>query len=299
MRLSTIVFCSVPLLALSTSCAGERTTNQPPIYQELKQEELASERDDYIDDTQQRLQEVDRDIEHVKAKLEHESNFVDEDQRAEWKQDLFELEQERADLGARLDRARTASPEEWEEMRGTLGTSTDALQAGIRKLRVEVSDAVGLDQDTAPSTAQATPTMDSGLCRVDMPGVEADVESAGSRILVTLTTEEDKDVAELQRKATELAKATKSYEVARAGTPSDSTATGASNAPAATGDADPSQQRMDVSVAIEKVEDGAKLTFTPKGKEIEPLRARLEQEAESLEGGRCRPAEVSMKTEER
>ena len=33
------------------------------------------------------------DIQHVKAKLEHESEFVDKEQQASWKQDLFELEQ--------------------------------------------------------------------------------------------------------------------------------------------------------------------------------------------------------------
>lgn len=303
MRLTTIVFYSGALLGLCVGCASERATNEPASFQQLKQEELASEREDYIEDTQERLKEVDRDVEHVKAKLEHESKFVDVDQRASWKQDLFELEQERAELGARLERARTASPEEWEEMRGTLGTSTDALQAGIRKLRMEVAETVGLGDDAAgANAAQASREGDSGLCRVQMPGVEADVERAGSRVMVTLTTDEDEHVAELQRRASELAQATKSYEIASTTTtttPTGTQAAGASEAPATQDGTQASQARVDVAVAVEKVEDGAKLTFTPKTAELEPLRARLEQEAESLEEGRCQPTQVSLKTSER
>jgi hypothetical protein len=301
MRLTTIVFCSGALLGLCAACAGERAANEPASYQDLKQEELASERDDYIRDTRERLTEVDRDIEHVKAKLEHESKFVDEGQRASWKEDLFELQQERAELGAQLDRASTASPAEWEEMRGTVGTATDALQAGVRKLRVEVSDAVAVNEDATASASQAGPKQDAGLCRVNMADVEADVTRAGNRVTVTLTTDEETNVAELQRRASELAKATNSYEVSRHDAPMQPDPPGTEERPAPNADAKAVKPhgRVDVAVAIEKVEDGAKLTFTPKGAEVEPLRAQLEQEAESLEEGRCQPAEVSMKTSDR
>lgn len=291
MRLTTIVF-SGSLLGLCAGCASERATNEPASYQDLKQEELASERDDYIADTRERLTEVDQDIEHVKAKLEHESKFVDEEQRASWKEDLFELQQERAELGAHLERANTASPAEWEEMRGTLGTATDALQAGVRKLRVEVTDAVTTDEAATPSAAQAGPSNDSGLCRVNMSDVDADVKRTGNRVTVTLTTDEDSDVAELQRRASEIAKGTLSYEVTRSNAPLQPEA----NEPPKAGEKAPgAHERMEVAVVSEKVEDGAKLTFTSKAPEIEPLRAQLEQEAESLEEGRCQPAKVSMK----
>lgn len=310
MRLTTIVFCTVPLLAVCASCASERATNEPASYQALKQDELASERDEYIEDTRERLTEVDRDIEHVKAKLEHESEFVDQNQRASWKQDLFELEQERAELGARLDRARSASPEEWEEMRGTLGSSTDALQAGVRKLRVDVAEAVGLDDDEKAPIASTAAAADSGLCRVDMSGVDADVERAGNRITVTLTTDAEKDVAELQRRASELAKTT-TYEIAAKGAATQNQQKSqntqnaqydkdepveATESAAAQGGAMKSPERVNVQVAVEKVEDGAKLTFTPKTTDVESLRARLEQEAEHLEEGHCQGGQVSMQT---
>lgn len=290
MRLTTIVFCSGALLGLCAACASERAANEPASYQELKQEELASERDEYIQDTRERLTEVDRDIELVKVKLEHESKFVDERQRASWSQELFELQQERAELGAQLERASTASPAEWEEMRGTVGTTTDALQAAARKLRVEITEAVTTDDTAAASATDAGPRQDVGLCRVNLPDVDADVERTGNRVTVTLTTDEETQVAELQRRASELAKATSSYEVTRSDAPMQP------EPPATADERTPPAARVDVAVAIEKVEDGAKLTFTPKGPEIEPLRAQLEQEAESLEEGRCQPAEVSMKT---
>lgn len=293
MRLTTIGFCYGSLLAICAGCASERATNEPASYQELKQQELASERDEYIRETRERLTEVDRDIEHVKTKLEHESKFVDEGERANWKEDLFELEQERAELGARLERARNASPAEWEEMRGTLGAATDALQAGVQKLRVEVSDALAMNEDAAPSGAQ-TPTTDLGLCRVNMSDVDADVKRAGNRVTVTLTTDADENVAELQRRAADLAKATQSYEVPRQDAPREPEAAETTKQDEG---ARPNE-RVEVAVAVEKVEDGAKLTFTPKAAtaELEPLRAQLEQEAESLEAGRCQATEVSMKT---
>lgn len=302
MRPITIVLSCAPLLCICAGCASERTAREPASYQELKQDELASERDEYIRDTQARLTEVDRDIQHVKAKLEYESEFVDKQQQASWKQDLFELEQDRAELGARLDRARSASPAEWEEMRGTLGTATDSLQAGVRKLRMDVSEAIGLKGESAPVASESRAAEDSGLCRVEMPGVEADVERAGNRVTVTLTTDEDKNVAELQRRASELAKSTKSYEVARQESKQTKPTKQEPNSPGATehatAESDPkvTPERVDVAVAVEKVEDGAKLTFTPKVSELEALRARLELEAEHLEEGDCRTAELSLKT---
>jgi len=299
MRPITIVLSCAPLLCICAGCASERTAREPASYQELKQDELASERDEYIRDTQERLTEVDRDIQHVKAKLEHESEFVDKEQQASWKQDLFELEQDRAELGARLDRARSASPAEWEEMRGTLGTATDSLQAGVRKLRVEVSEAIGLKGETAPTASESRVAEDSGLCRVEMSGVEADVERAGNRVTVTLTTDEDQNVAELQRRASELAKSTKSYELTRQEPKQSKQAADSPRAAepvTAQGDPKVTPDRVDVAVVVEKVEDGAKLTFTPKAGELEALRARLEQDAEHLEEGHCRTAELSLKT---
>jgi len=296
MRPITIVLSCAPLLCICAGCASEHSAREPASYQQLKQDELASERDEYIRDTQERLTEVDRDIQHVKAKLSAESEFVDKDQQASWRQDLFELEQDRSELGARLDRARSASPEEWEEMRGTLGTAADSLQAGVRKLRMEVSEAIGLKGETAPTASEPRIRDDSGLCRVEMSGVEADVERAGNRVTVTLTTDEDKNVAELQRRASELAKETKSYDVTRQASQTPAKAPGTSEAPSAGDDAKVGPERVDVAVAVEKVEDGAKLTFTPKATELDALRARLELEAEHLEEGHCRTAELSLKT---
>ena len=299
MRLTTIVFCSVPLLVLCAGCATQSTSSEPPAsYQELKQEELASERDDYIEDTQRRLKEVDRDIDHVKAKLEHESEFVGEEKRASWKEDLFELQQERAELGARLERARTSSPAEWEEMRGTLGTATDSLQAGVRKLRVEVSEAVKVDNQPTAATgedrAKDRPNADSGLCQVDMSGLEADVQRGQNRIVVMLTTDTKSDVAELQRRASDLASSTKTYEVKAA---SDTPLQDKSDPPPQAAKDEPAAHRsVPVAVAMEKVQDGAKLSFVPSAAALEPLRARLVHDAENLEEGRCQPTQVSLKT---
>src|SRR5690606_40462139 len=100
-------------------------------------------------ETGKRLDELSIEIGRLSAKLEHEANFVDEEERATWSQELFELEQERNRLEGELARAKTSDEAEWKEMRGGFGVAVDSLQAGVQKLSNDVSEVVtSVDYDT-------------------------------------------------------------------------------------------------------------------------------------------------------
>lgn len=295
MYLSKIEIGAALMLAtFATSCGGERAENKPPSYQTLKEQELQSEREEYLRDHRERLSDVEREMQHVQAKLDHESKFVDESQKASWRQQLFELRQEKMDLQAQIDRAQTASPEDWEKMRGTIGTATDSLQAGVRKLRAEVSQALALNGGAEQGgTRQAEAASKPNLCVMNVPGADAKVDEQGNRVMVTVTTKENKSVADLQRKASELAKTTEAYgSAATTGTPG-AQPEKAPTEQASKGDA----HQVEVDVSVKNVDDGVKITFTPKREDsADALLARLKQDAARLTDGQCAPAEVSMRT---
>ena len=316
MRVLTIVIGCSTLLASGIGCASDRASNPPPSYQELQQQELSAERDEYIRETRERLSELDTDVQHMKAKLEHEKQFVDADQRASWSQELFNLEQEEAQLEAQLQRAQTATPQEWQQMRGTIGTATDSLQAGLNKLRAEVSQALALNEKPQGQQAGSTPlAANSGLCPVSVSGAEADVEQEANRLLVTVRTDDQNSISELKRKARSMAKELDSYRPAQSAADNtseesdsstgaakttkknDTPQTGRSEASKATSQPE-SDGEIQVKVSIEELNDGVKLVFTPTNGDVKTLRSRLEQDAEQLAKGRCEaPAKVSMSTD--
>jgi len=192
-------------------------------------------------------------------------------------------------------------------MRGPIGTATDSLQASVKKLRVEVSEALRLnDEDTA--TESSRPLAHSELCRVEVSGVEADVARAGQRVTVTLTADGEGNINKLQRRAAELARSTDSYRVA----PQDPAKASDAKPTSANADKPASEKTTDqavdkdgptgnpprvaVNVVAEKMATGAKLTFVSKDGATERLRERLVLEAQNLEDGRCKETQVSMNT---
>lgn len=113
----------------------------PQTYGEHLQDELSQERAEFIRDRQEDLQEVDTDIARLETRLQHEAQFVDAEQKADWSQDLFEARRERERLQAELERARTASMAEWNEMRGTIDGGVDRLQAAVDNVSEGVQNA--------------------------------------------------------------------------------------------------------------------------------------------------------------
>lgn len=120
-------------LALSAAC-GRPDPEEPRSYGERVDAELAQERQSYIDTQQQRIDELQNEIGRLEARLEGESEFVDEAQRAEWRNELFEQKIELNEAEARLQAARTASDEEWRQMRGNLGLTLDRAEAAVGQI---------------------------------------------------------------------------------------------------------------------------------------------------------------------
>ncbi len=289
------------MLAALQGCSGERSNTPPPSYAELRQEELAEERGEFLRETRARLSEVQTDIEHLQTRLDNEKQYVSTDEHAGWSQRLFELKQEKNRLEAELERAENATPAEWDQMRGTIGTSTDSLQAGLSKLGLEVSQALASVAGSGPSDpADAPLDADTGLCPMEVAGADAEVKQQANKLLVLVTTNEEERVPELQRKAHEMAKSTDSYRPAEkvstretTGAPDPTSSKqagekGSQQEPVAKSEAAAGQSApIAVTVTAENVEDGVKLMFTPKKTDLDMLRARLEADAEQLGKGLC------------
>lgn len=138
-------------LLAGTTTFGCGSDQQQPSYPEMYGQkldaELEQERRDFIAEKQEDLREIENEINRLQVRLDNEAQYVDADQRAEWSNDLFELKQERQNLQASLARAQEATPEEWREMRGFLGTSIDRLEAGVSALGGQIEQITGPDQE--------------------------------------------------------------------------------------------------------------------------------------------------------
>lgn len=118
----------------ATAACGRPDPEEPRTYGERVDAELADERQAYIDEQQGRIDELQNEIGRLEARLEGESEFVDEAQRAEWKNQLFEQKIELNEAEARLQAARAASDEEWRDMRGNLGLTLDRAEAAVGQI---------------------------------------------------------------------------------------------------------------------------------------------------------------------
>jgi hypothetical protein len=147
MKLNRITLAVAALVgATVTGCASRQDTSRqsvPEMYGDKMDAELEKERQEYISDRREELAELKNEIARLEVRLQHESQYVDAEQRAEWSQELFELKRDHQDAEARLSRAQNASPEEWEEMRGFFGRAIDRIQVGVGTLGGQLEQAAG------------------------------------------------------------------------------------------------------------------------------------------------------------
>jgi hypothetical protein len=275
---TTLVSLSALTLALSLGCGSSSTTNPPKTYAEQRDNELESERTEFIADHRERLKEIDNEIGLLETKLKHESKFVDNEQRAEWSQDLFELKQERQQLRAELDRARTANKAEWEEMRGNFGMAFDSLEAGVIKLRDEVAARFeasddGDRDDVDDDDQKVQRTTYGGFCPVDVESVKTEVKKQGNAVVVTVTTTDANQVAALRERAKKLV-ANGEYMPAVARTKDDDEAA--------------QKKGMAVTARFDNVPGGVRVMFVPKDKaQLDALEEQIDDDLEALGTGRC------------
>ncbi len=304
MRLYAISVTSAAVLAASVcgGCAADDANREPASYAELQEQELSAERQEFIEQTRKDLDEVSNEIGRLSVKLEHEAKFVDEEERASWSQELFDLEQERNRLEGELARAKTADEAEWKEMRGGFGVAMDSLQAGVQKLSNDVSDMVTSDEDDSKDSMQA------GLCPLEVPGVAARLEAENGRtVAVVLTTKQRDQVANLQAKARDIAESEKypnhesndedpNADIEEQTAGRNATAANRTDEAANTSEAD----SMPVSITAKDIEGGTKLEFVPEQQQLSQLRSRLQKDVERLDGGQCRsPGALTMRAAEK
>lgn len=250
--------------ALAAGCGSNNETNsdrQTNSYTQLRQQEAASERQDFIRDREKQLDELDNQIARMDARLEHEAQYVDARQRAEWSQQLFELREEQHRARAELERAQTATPEEWHEMRGTLGNAVDSIDARVKKLGGEMSGLFSSD-DSKASAQEA----EVNLCDLKVAGANAELIDQGQRLVVRLTSDDETTVQDLQESAEQLQEKHRSGEAARS---------------------DEQSSNLVENVSVEDEQDGVRMIFTPSEGHRSALRAQLTREVQQIENQSC------------
>jgi hypothetical protein len=263
--------------ALAFGCASQKsnTEREADSFAQMKQTELESERREFIRERQQQLNELDTQISRFETRLQHEAKFVDADEKAEWNQELFELRQEQGRVQAELDRADGASPEEWAEMRGNLGTMLDSLQAGVNKAGAEITGLFRSD-DAEPAGARA----EVDLCDMRVEGTKAAIVEENEQLVVQLTTQNQDDVQQLRERAERLSKQAATSRADTDPEPeSDSSAAD-----------EPDHDRDDpliAKVTVENNQNGVRVVFTPAEGQLSSLKLELEDEIEQIRNEDC------------
>jgi hypothetical protein len=256
---------------LAFGCSSQKSSSDPDSYSQIKQDELESERREYIKERQEQLNKLDTEISRLEARLENEAKFVDADEKADWTQELFELRQEQGKAQAELDRASQASPQEWAEMRSTVGGAVDTLQAGVNKTGAEITGLFTSDDDDVSTEAEVD------LCDVRVEGTTAAIVESneqGEQLVVQLTTQNQDEVDDLRERAERLSKqASTSTAEPKAEPESDSSAAEESNTA-------PEQAPVIASVTVENIQNGVRVVFTPAEGQMDTLRHQLEGEVE-------------------
>lgn len=257
-------------LALASGCgSSQQAANEPPSLSTYRSNELESERQEFIEDAQSRLGELQNEIGRLETRLQHESKFVDADKQAEWSQALFESKQEQTRLTSQLQRAQTANDAEWEEMRGGFKSAVDTLEAGVSKVGDEIMHVFSGSDDEAGTTGEQLQA-DTGLCPLLMDNADFDVEVINGVIVLTMTADDDATVPEVRSKAQTLASMSE-YKP------------GMTQSMAPT-----SVAAIPVTITVVSIEDGAKISMRPKNSaHVETLKQAVENDVERLEDGRC------------
>jgi hypothetical protein len=244
--------------ALAFGCASQKssTEREADSFAQMKQAELDSERREFIRERQQQLNELDTQISRFETRLQHEAKFVDADEKAEWNQELFELRQEQGRVQAELDRATQATPEEWAQMRGNLGTMLDSLQAGVNKAGAEITGLFRSD-DAEPAGARA----EVDLCDMRVEGTNAAIVEENEQLVVQLTTQDQDNVPKLRERAERMS--------------------------AEEPDDDRDDAPLIAKVTVEDIQNGVRVVFTPAEGQLRSLRLQLEDEIEQIRNEDC------------
>lgn len=297
---------------LALGCASDQSGAKTPddqSFSQLRQEELESERREFVSDRRQQLEEMDTQINRLEARLEHEGKFVDAEEKAEWSQELFELRQQHRQARAELDRAENASPEEWAEMRSTAGYAIDTLQAGVNSITNDISGLFAGDEDEVRAV-KGVDELGVDLCEMADDGVSATVMEQGNDLVVRFTAADPGDVDDLREEAREVSRRALSTSARESDTSSDSRAvapggretgdqsstssqrraTGGGSTDTAPGErptGDTRRPAMIDDIRVDNIENGVSVIFEPAQGQRAALREQLENEVERIQRQDC------------
>ena len=273
-------FCAAALAALAVSCGSNNQNNgdrQTAPYGQLRQEESAAERREFIAAQREELDELGIEIARMDARLQHEGQYVDAEQRAEWSQELFELRQRQTRARAELERAQNATPAEWAAMRGALGNAVDSLQAGVGKLAGEMGD---LFESNGATARQAT-ERGIDLCQMGADVMNAELVEEEEKLIVRLTSNDQQSVEKLREQA-ERWEHRGSASAGSMGTHHDRAAAGEGQA--AVGE---NSRPLIEDVSVEDIQQGVRLTITPAEGQRAQLKEQLSTDIEQLRAQQC------------
>lgn len=135
-----IAMCFVPSCGDSTSEKNGATLDdvqrQTDEALETAGEFLAEQRDKFINNTQQRLDELDEQVKGLRTKADD----LGEDAQAQWRETKQDLESEMDALRAQLNEAKNVTGEAWTEVRTGLEKAAEALEKAYADAVAELDD---------------------------------------------------------------------------------------------------------------------------------------------------------------
>jgi Skp family chaperone for outer membrane proteins len=155
---------AVAAVASVVSCGGssEPRVENPKSFQQQFSAEMNEERQQFIRDSERRLDELDNKVGQLQARVDHESQYVQPSESAEWKQQLFEQRQQQQKVRQELERARNATPEEWQAMRGGLDRAVDRVEAAFSTMGANITGIFESDDKDKDKERQPVRGQDEG-----------------------------------------------------------------------------------------------------------------------------------------
>jgi hypothetical protein len=260
---------------LACGCASQRNgTARTASFGELRQQELADERREFIKEHREQLEELDTQISRLQARLDHEAKFAKADEKAEWSQELFELRQRHGKARAELIRAENASPEEWAAMRGDIGYAIDSLQAGVTKAGAEIGQLFS----SGDGDEQGPQRVD--LCSIRVDETSAVISDEGDHIVVQMLTRDQDELDELRERAEALARRDEKTAVDQPAR--ERSAQGPSDTSDSSAQAD-----LIKDVTVENIASGVRVVFDPEPGQRTALKRQLARDVERIQDQSC------------
>lgn len=107
-----------------------------------------SERDIFVTDANEELDNINRDIDRLKAELKNAGDNISAETRANYEKNIAELEKTRDEYKVELNKANNSTEATWEKTRQDIGHAYDKTRDGIKKGWDEVKRGVneGVDK---------------------------------------------------------------------------------------------------------------------------------------------------------